>query len=465
MLLVDVREPNEIAVERYPDAVVVPLSSFDPAAIPDPQGKQVVFACRSGRRSVTASLAAQETGLSLYVASGGRHPGLEGCGPADRKLTARQSLSMLSLRRSPDNSSLPRRRCSCRRILERTAMRRALSVLALIAVAAALAAAPSAAQQKGQKGQRVLNVYNWSDYVDPAVLEEFTKSTGIKVRYDTFDTNDMLEAKLLAGRSGYDVVAPTGYFLERQIKAKIFQPLDKSKLPNLVHLWPEVSQRLAKYDPGNVIAVNYMWGTTGIGYNVAKAREVLGRERQDRQLGHRLQAGESRDVQGLRHPHAGFRRRHPAGGAALSRPRSEFDAGSRAAEGRRPGDDDPARWCASFTRPNISTRSPPAKSASRSDSRATSSRRRSAPRRRRTASRSPMRSRTRARSSGSTISRSRATPRNVAEAHEFINFLQTPEIAAPQLEFHLLRQRQSREPEIHRQGSSGRPDRSIRTRR
>lgn len=153
-------------------------------------------------------------------------------------------------------------------------MRRAFCILASLVVAAAFSAGPSAAQ-KG-KTQRVLNVYNWSDYVDPAVLEEFTKSTGIKLRYDTFDTNDMLEAKLLAGRSGYDVVAPTGYFLQRQIKAKIFQPLDKSKLPNLVHLWPEVSKRLAQYDPGNVYAVNYMWGTTGIGYNVAKARDVLG---------------------------------------------------------------------------------------------------------------------------------------------------------------------------------------------
>ncbi len=154
-------------------------------------------------------------------------------------------------------------------------MRRAHSILAALFVVAVFAVSPSTAQQKG-KGQRILNVYNWSDYVDPAVLEEFTKSTGIKLRYDTFDTNDMLEAKLLAGRSGYDVVAPTGYFLQRQIKAKIFQPLDKSKLPNLVHLWPEVSKRLAQYDPGNVYAVNYMWGTTGIGYNVAKARQVLG---------------------------------------------------------------------------------------------------------------------------------------------------------------------------------------------
>ncbi len=88
MLLVDVREPNEVAIERYPDAVVVPLSSFDPAAIPDPQGRQVVFACRSGRRSVTASLAAQEQRLSLCGASRRRHPGLEGCRFADRDLSA-----------------------------------------------------------------------------------------------------------------------------------------------------------------------------------------------------------------------------------------------------------------------------------------------------------------------------------------------------------------------------------------
>ena len=219
----------------------------------------------------------------------------------------------------------------------------------------------------------------------------------------------MLEAKLLAGRSGYDVVAPTGYFLERQIKAKIFQPLDKSKLPNLVHLWPEVSQRLAKYDPGNRHAVNYMWGTTGIGYNVAKAREVLGANAKIDSWDIVFKPENLATLQGLRHPHAGFRRRHHAGGAALSRPRPQFDPGGRPAEGQRSGDDDPARWCASFTRPNISMRSRPARSASRSGSRATSSRRRSARPRPRTASRSPIRYRTRARSSGSTISRSRAT--------------------------------------------------------
>jgi putrescine transport system substrate-binding protein len=123
---------------------------------------------------------------------------------------------------------------------------------------------------------QIVNVYNWSDYIDPTVLADFTKETGIKVRYDTFDSNDTLETKLLAGKSGYDVVVPTGFFLERQIKAGVFQKLDKSKLPNLANLWPEIAQRLAVYDPGNQYAVNYMWGTTGLGYNVKKAREILG---------------------------------------------------------------------------------------------------------------------------------------------------------------------------------------------
>ncbi len=123
--------------------------------------------------------------------------------------------------------------------------------------------------------ERVVNFYNWSDYIDPTVLDDFTKATGIKVRYDTFDSNDTLEAKLLAGKSGYDVVVPTAYFLARQITAGVFQKLDKSKLPNLVNVWPQIADRLAIYDPGNQYAVNYMWGTTGIGYNVKKATEIL----------------------------------------------------------------------------------------------------------------------------------------------------------------------------------------------
>jgi putrescine transport system substrate-binding protein len=133
----------------------------------------------------------------------------------------------------------------------------------------------------GAQTERVVNFYNWTDYVDPTVLEDFTRQTGIKVRYDTFDSNDTLETKLLAGKSGYDVVVPSAYFLQRQIKAGVVQKLDKSKLPNLVNMWPEVTRRLAAYDPGNQYAVNYMWGTTGIGYNVKQARERLGGTRID----------------------------------------------------------------------------------------------------------------------------------------------------------------------------------------
>jgi putrescine transport system substrate-binding protein len=124
--------------------------------------------------------------------------------------------------------------------------------------------------------ERVVNVYNWSDYIDPKVLEDFTKETGIKVTYDTYDNNEIVETKLLAGKSGYDVVVPSGPFLQRLIKAGAFQKLDKAKLPNLTHMWPEVMQRLQVFDPGNQYAVNYMWGTTGIGVNVRKVRERLG---------------------------------------------------------------------------------------------------------------------------------------------------------------------------------------------
>jgi len=124
--------------------------------------------------------------------------------------------------------------------------------------------------------ERVVNIYNWSDYIDPKVLEDFTKETGIKVRYDTFDSNEIVEAKLLAGKTGYDVVVPGSTVLRRLLSVGVFQKIDKSKIPNLQHAWPEITRRLAAYDPGNEYAVNYMWGTTGIGYNVAKVKERLG---------------------------------------------------------------------------------------------------------------------------------------------------------------------------------------------
>jgi putrescine transport system substrate-binding protein len=155
-------------------------------------------------------------------------------------------------------------------------MRRLLSAAVLAATALLGCADPGAAQRA-----RVVNFYNWSDYIDPTVLADFTRETGIQVKYDTFDSNDVLETKLLAGRTGYDVVVPTAYFLQRQIKAGVFQKLDKSKLPNLTHAWDEIAKRLAAYDPDNQHAVNYMWGTTGIGYNVKKARDVLGDQKID----------------------------------------------------------------------------------------------------------------------------------------------------------------------------------------
>jgi len=121
-----------------------------------------------------------------------------------------------------------------------------------------------------------LRVYNWSDYIDEALLEKFEQETGIDLTYDVFDSNELLETKMLAGSSGYDVVVPSGTFLQRQIAAGAFQPLDQSQLPNAKNLWDVVSERTAQYDPDNKYSINYMWGTTGIGVNVGKVKEVLG---------------------------------------------------------------------------------------------------------------------------------------------------------------------------------------------
>jgi putrescine transport system substrate-binding protein len=185
---------------------------------------------------------------------------MEGCRLADRDVIIEQAENLPRIPAAAGN------RAQGARISARAA-----AAVAMLAGAFALLPAGPAVPQA-----RVVNYYNWSDYEDPTVLDEFTKETGIKVRYDTFDSNDTLEAKLLAGQSGYDVVVPSAYFLARQIKAGIFQQLDKSKLPNLTYLWPEIAKQLAVYDPGNQYAVNYMWGTTGIGYNVKDAKRILG---------------------------------------------------------------------------------------------------------------------------------------------------------------------------------------------
>jgi putrescine transport system substrate-binding protein len=150
-----------------------------------------------------------------------------------------------------------------RRIMNKTL---ALSLGALL-----LSSAAAFAQE-----EKVLNVYNWSDYIAEDTIPKFEAETGIKVNYDVFDSNELVEAKLLAGSSGYDVVVPSGFFLERQVAAGIFAPLDKSKLPNLANMDPDVMAATAAHDPDNAHSVDYMWGTTAIGYNVGKLKERLG---------------------------------------------------------------------------------------------------------------------------------------------------------------------------------------------
>ena len=126
-----------------------------------------------------------------------------------------------------------------------------------------------------------VHIYNWSDYIGPDTLANFEKASGIKPVYDVFDSNETLEGKLLAGRTGYDVVVPSNHFLGKQIKAGAFQKLDKSLLTNYANLDPVLLKRLEKNDPGNQYAVPYLWGTNGIGYNVDKVKEVLGVDKID----------------------------------------------------------------------------------------------------------------------------------------------------------------------------------------
>ncbi|WP_339080800.1 extracellular solute-binding protein [Pseudomonas sp. TMP9] len=129
-----------------------------------------------------------------------------------------------------------------------------------------------------QASDKVLHVYNWSDYIAPDTVENFTKETGIKVVYDVFDSNETLEAKLLAGSSGYDIVVPSNNFLAKQIKAKVYQPLERSKLPNWKNLDTSLLKAVSVSDPDNQYAFPYMWGTIGIGYNVDKVKAALGED-------------------------------------------------------------------------------------------------------------------------------------------------------------------------------------------
>ncbi len=151
--------------------------------------------------------------------------------------------------------------------------------VSFLLIAAALAGCQQQADQAPAPAPAaedpVVNVYNWSDYIDEEILAEFEAETGIRVVYDVFDSNEVLETKLLAGQSGYDVVVPSASFLARQIQAGVFRPLDRSKLPHWDNQWPLIMERVAVYDPDNQHAVNYMWGTTGIGYNADMVAERM----------------------------------------------------------------------------------------------------------------------------------------------------------------------------------------------
>ena len=149
-------------------------------------------------------------------------------------------------------------------------MQHSIGKTLLVAALATAIAGPVQAEKKS------LHIYNWTDYIAPTTLKDFTKESGIDVSYDVFDSNETLEGKLVSGHSGYDIVVPSNNFLGKQIQAGAFQKLDKSKLPNWKNLDPALPKQLEVSDPGNQYAVPYLWGTNGIGYNVAKVKEVLG---------------------------------------------------------------------------------------------------------------------------------------------------------------------------------------------
>jgi len=140
------------------------------------------------------------------------------------------------------------------------------------AAAAALAFSTNLLAQE----ENVVNIYNWADYIAPETIKNFEKETGITVRYDNFDSNEVLHAKLVAGRSGYDIVVPGSHFAKMQIDGGLLMKLDKSKLPNLKNLDPAILSQLAKLDPGNEYLVNWLWGYTTVGINAEKVKKALG---------------------------------------------------------------------------------------------------------------------------------------------------------------------------------------------
>ena len=138
------------------------------------------------------------------------------------------------------------------------------------------APAPDAADAGPKQEEKVLNLYIWNDYLAEDTIANFEKETGIKVSVSNYGSNEELDSKLAPGNSGYDIVVPSASSYERQIRSGYYRKLDKAQLPNLSNMDPEIQQRLAMHDPNNDYAVLHMWGTTGIGYNVAKVKAAAG---------------------------------------------------------------------------------------------------------------------------------------------------------------------------------------------
>ena len=151
----------------------------------------------------------------------------------------------------------------------------ALALLALAGCARHVPPSTTGAQAGARDHEAVLNIYNWSDYLDPSVVPAFEKEYGIHVNYDVFDSNEVLETKLLSGTTGYDIVVPSGSFLQRQIKAGVYQRFNKALLPNLGNVDAAMAERYAVYDPGLAHSIDYLWGSDGIGYNVRKVAAIM----------------------------------------------------------------------------------------------------------------------------------------------------------------------------------------------
>jgi putrescine transport system substrate-binding protein len=147
-----------------------------------------------------------------------------------------------------------------------------MKLMSLVAALGLVASLPAFAQQE----EKVLNIYNWSDYIAEDTIKNFEKETGIKVRYDNFDNNEIVHAKLVAGKTGYDIVVPSSNWAKMQIDGGLLRKIDKTQIPNLRHLDPAVQNQLRSMDPGNDYMVNWLWGFTTVGINVDKVKAALG---------------------------------------------------------------------------------------------------------------------------------------------------------------------------------------------